>query len=183
MKQRSPFHFVAGFVQAIAPDAQRMWRQTERCGILRMPPCRSSSWPRHACPRTPEEQSGRCPCAHRNSVEVSYAPSTASSCPVLSAFSEASRCVHACAELPRSADGAPTASNLSSKDRVSGSSAPLPARFDTRPQHARTRMGCRPLPRNDEVPPEILHSSREPEWNENTPSKRSAGPGRLHPTD
>src|SRR5204863_8395657 len=56
-----------------------------------------------------------------------------------------------------------TASNLSSKDRASGSSAPLRARFDTRPQRGSTRTGCWPLPKNDEVPPEILHSSREPE--------------------
>ena len=37
MKQASPVHFVAGFFEAIAPDVQRMWRQTERRGVLGMP--------------------------------------------------------------------------------------------------------------------------------------------------
>src|ERR1700724_979817 len=37
MKQRSPVHFLAGFLKAIAPNAQRMGRQTERRGVLGMP--------------------------------------------------------------------------------------------------------------------------------------------------
>jgi hypothetical protein len=36
MKQRSPVHFVAGFFQRIAPNAQRMRRQTECRGVLGM---------------------------------------------------------------------------------------------------------------------------------------------------
>ena len=65
------------------------------------------------------------------------------------------------AQILCSADGALTASNLLSKDRASGSNAPLPARFDTRPQHGSIRAGCRPLPRNDEVPSEILPVQQE----------------------
>src|ERR1700746_1895294 len=37
MKQGTPVHFVAGLFQAIAPDAQRMRRETERRGIFGMP--------------------------------------------------------------------------------------------------------------------------------------------------
>jgi len=37
MKQASPVHLVAGFSEAIAPDAQRMRRQTERCAVLCLP--------------------------------------------------------------------------------------------------------------------------------------------------
>jgi hypothetical protein len=37
MKQASPVHFVAGLFQPIAPNAQRMRRQTERCGVLGVP--------------------------------------------------------------------------------------------------------------------------------------------------
>jgi hypothetical protein len=108
----------------------------------------------------------------------------APSCAAVSMFAGANCAdvLHVCAALRRSADDAPTASNLSSKDRASGSSAPLPVRFDTRPQHGSTRTGCRPLPRSDEVPPEILHSSREPEM-EREPSKRGAGLGRLPTPD
>src|SRR5437879_656944 len=50
--------------------------------------------------------------------------------------------LHVCAGLLRSADGARTASNLSSKDRVSDSRSPLPACLATRPQHVSTRTGC-----------------------------------------
>jgi hypothetical protein len=41
--------------------------------------------------------------------------------------------LHGCAGLLRSANGAPTPSNLSSKDRVSDSRSPLPARLGSRP--------------------------------------------------
>jgi hypothetical protein len=74
-----------------------------------------------------------------------------------------------CADPPRSPDGAPTA-NLPSKDRVSGSGVPRPARFDTRPRRGSTRTDCRRLPRNDKAPSEILQCSRrtrEPEMSEN----------------
>lgn len=37
MKQRSPVHFVAGFFEAVTPNARRMRRKTERCGVLSMP--------------------------------------------------------------------------------------------------------------------------------------------------
>jgi hypothetical protein len=37
MKQASPVHFVAGLFQPIAPNPQRMRRQTQRCGILGVP--------------------------------------------------------------------------------------------------------------------------------------------------
>lgn len=36
MKQASPVHSVAGFLDVIALDAQRMRRETERRGTLRM---------------------------------------------------------------------------------------------------------------------------------------------------
>ena len=68
---------------------------------------------------------------------------------------------HACADPQRSADNAPSASNLPSKDRVSGSSVPRPARFDTRPRCGSTRTDCRPLPRNSEAPV-ILRATKEP---------------------
>ena len=37
MKQLAPVHFVAGFFEAIAPNAQRMRRKTKRRGILGVP--------------------------------------------------------------------------------------------------------------------------------------------------
>src|SRR5580693_1425498 len=66
----------------------------------------------------------------------------------VSAFSAANSAdvLHVCTDRPRSANGAPTALDLSWKDRASGSTAPLPARFDTRPQHGSTRMDCWPRP-------------------------------------
>lgn len=66
-------------------------------------------------------------------------------------------------ELPCSANGEHAASNLSSKDRVSGSRAPLRARFEMTPQHGSTRTDCGRLPRNGAVPSEILRSGRRTE--------------------
>jgi len=121
---------------------------------IRRAPCRSSSSPPHACSRTREALSDRCPYARcSDCAEASWACSDARSSAAVPASSGAisANLPHAYADPVRSADGAPTASNLPSKDRVSGSTAPLPARFDTRPQHGLTRTGCRPLPTNDEA--------------------------------
>ena len=54
----------------------------------------------------------------------------------------------------------PQHQTLSSRDRVSGSSAPLSTRFDTRSQHGSTKTGCWPLPRNGVVPSEGLQCCR-----------------------
>lgn len=165
MKQASPVHFVAGFFEVIAPDVQRRGDKPSAAAYSHVP-SRSRSSLRHACPRTPEEQSDHRPCAHRSDR---WRSCTRLQLSLLALFFgrfpgvNSAEVLHAYAALLCSAGGAPTASSLSSKDRVSGSSAPRPARFDTRPQHGSTRTGCRPLPRNDEVPPEIIHSSREPE--------------------
>jgi hypothetical protein len=130
----------------------------------RRAPCRSSSSPPHACSRTREAQSDRCPYARcSDCAEAPWVASAVASSTAVPAFSGAisADLPHACADPPRSPDGAPTASNLPSKDRVSGSSAPRQERFHTRPQHGSTRTGCRPLPRNDEVPSEILPVQQE----------------------
>ncbi len=166
IRQGSPVNFNAGLLHPIAPNPQRMGRKTERCGKLRRATCRSSSLLSHACSGTCEAQSDRCLYARcSDCAEASWAVSaTGSSTAVPALFGAFSADLpNACADPPRSADCAPTASNLSLKERVSGSSAPRQERFHTKPQHGSTRMGCWPLPRNDEPPSEILHCSREAE--------------------
>src|SRR3981081_2627463 len=164
MKQREPVHFVAGFFEAIAPYAQRMRRKTERSGILGMPHAAEVHRFDIHVPEK-EEQSDRCPCAHcSDSAAASSAASIAPSCTAVPALSGANSadvpCV--CADLQGSADGAPTASTLPSKDRVGGNRPPPPAHTDTRPQYARTGTGCWRLSRNGEAPSEILHMTEEP---------------------
>ena len=166
MEQRWPVHFVAGLFHPIAPNPQRMERKTERCRILGVP---------HAAPvhrlhmYAPERAKRNRTAVRTHAVAIAPRPLGLVRLPVLRLpfrlFSGAisANLPYACADPPRSPDGAPTASNLPSKDRVSGSSAPRPARFDTRPQHGSTRTGCRPLPSYDEAPPVILHCGREPE--------------------
>jgi hypothetical protein len=163
--------------QAAGDHPLRSWRLHHRLAAThgakdralrhtRRAPCRSSSSPPHACSGTREAQSDRCPYARcSDCAEASWACSTARSSAAVPAFSGAisTNLPYACADPPRSPDGAPTASNLPSKDRVSGSSASRQERFHTKPQHGSTRTGCRPLPRNDEAPSEILHCSREAE--------------------
>jgi hypothetical protein len=68
--------------------------------------------------------------------------------------------LHVCAGLVRSADGAPTASNLSSKDRISDSRSPLPACLGSRPQHGSTRTGCKLWPTISVMPSEILQCGK-----------------------
>jgi hypothetical protein len=163
MKQASPVHFVAGFLKAIAPDAQRMRRQTERCGIFRMP---------HAAEvhrlhmHAPERLKSHRTAVRAHAVAIAPRPPLALRrlllvLPFRRFLGQISLMFwHVCADRPRSADGAPTASNWSSKDRVSGSTAPLPARFDTRLQHGSTRTDCWRLPRNGAVPSKILRCNR-----------------------
>jgi hypothetical protein len=93
------------------------------------------------------------------------ATSTASSCAAVSAFfpGKFADVLHGCAALPCSAYGASTASNLPSKDRTSGNSAPLRARFDTRPQHGSSRGLVGLCPRTTRCHRRSLHSSRKPE--------------------
>src|SRR5262245_44862076 len=141
MKERSPVHFVAGLFQPVTPFPQRMRRQTERGGIFRKP---------HAAPvhrlhmHAPERLK-----SNRTGVRAHAVAIARRSCPrlqlpllcaALSAFSgeNFADVLHAYATLPCSADGAPTASNLSSRDRAAGSSAPLRARCDTRRQRGST---------------------------------------------
>ena len=167
MKQISPVHFVSALFQAIAPNALRMRRHTERRGVLSVPmPLKfiASKCTVH----TPEAQSKRCQCAGRNdSTDASFGASTAPSSAAISTPSEANSVdvEHICADLPRSADDAPNASNLSSKDRASGSSSPFPARLDTKPQHASTKTGW-PLPWNGAVPSEIVLQENQRTQNE-----------------
>src|SRR6476620_2660908 len=167
MKQGSPVHFVAGFFQAIAPYAQRMGRKTERCGILGVPHAAPvHRLHMHAPERAKRNRTAGCPYARcSDCAEVSWVASAASSSTAVPALSGAisADLPHACADPPRSADGAPTASTSPSKDRVGGNSPPRPERFDTKPQHARTRTGCWPLPRNGEAPSVILRATKEPE--------------------
>jgi hypothetical protein len=164
MEQRWPVHFVAGLFHPIAPNPQRMGRKTERCGILGVP---------HAAPvhrlhmHAPERAKRNRTAVCTHAVAITPRPLGLVRLPVLRLpfrlFSGAisANLPHARADPPRSPDGAPTASNLPSKERVCGSSAQLPARFDTRPQHGSTRTDCRLLPRNDEVPSEILPVQQE----------------------
>src|SRR5712691_9246757 len=111
MKQRAPVHFVAGFFEAIAPNAQRMRRKTKRRGIFCMPhTAEVHRFDMHAPER--EEQSVCCPCARRSdSAATSGFASIAPSCPVVQAFPGANSAgvPYVCADLPGSADDAPTA--------------------------------------------------------------------------
>jgi hypothetical protein len=102
MRQASPVHFVAGLFQSISPNAQRMWRQTERCGMLGVPHAA-------ACPRTPEEPPDRCPSARfGDCAEASWACWTARSSAAVLAFSGAisANLLRACADIPRPAERA-----------------------------------------------------------------------------
>ena len=80
MKQRSPVHFVAGFLQAIAPYAQRMRRKTERCGILGKP---------HAAPvqrfdmHAPERSKRDWTAVRAHTVTIAWRPPAALRLPVL----------------------------------------------------------------------------------------------------
>jgi hypothetical protein len=115
---------------------------------------------------TREAQSDRCPYARcSDCAEVSWVASAVGSSIATPALSDAISAYlpHACADLPRSADGAPTASTSPSKERVGGNSPPRPERFDTKPQDARTRTGCWPLPRNGDAPSVILRATKEHE--------------------
>jgi len=155
MKQGSPVHFVTGVFQAIAPYAQRMGRKDRALRHIRRAPCRSSSSPPHACSTTREARSDRCPYArYSDCAAASWSASADGSSTAVPALSGAisADLPHACADPPRSADGAPTASTLLSRGRGGGNSPPRPERFDTKPQRARISTGCRPLPRNGEAP-------------------------------
>ena len=165
MKQALPVHFVAGLFQAIAPDAQRMRREIERCGILGMPHAAEvHRFDMHA----PERLKRNRTVVRAHAVAITSRPllSASSYVPAFSGAISADL-PYACADPPRSADDAPIASTSPSKDRVGGNSPQrLDARADTRSQHVRTTTGCRPLPRNGEAPSEILQCcrrTREPE--------------------
>ena len=91
--------------------------------------------------------------------------SIALSCPVVRAVwcAKSAGVPYVCADLPSSADDAPLSRTTSSKYRVGDN---IPRRFDdrrTRSRRGSTNTGYWLLPRNDDPPPEILHSSREPE--------------------
>lgn len=78
----------------------------------------------------------------------------------------------------RIANVALTASSLSSRDHVSGNSAPLPMRFDSRATCADQNELLAFL-RNDAMPSEILQSNRRTGEFDNEISGRCAGLGRL----
>jgi hypothetical protein len=164
MKQGSPVHFVAGFFQAISPYAQRLGRKTGRCGVLGLlgaAPVRRLDM--HALERAKRNRTA----VRTRAVAIAPRPlgslSAASSSAAVMAFSGAisANHPHACADPPRSADGVPTAAMSPSKGRVDGNRLPRPERFDTKPQHAQTRTGCRLLPGNDEAPSVILRATKE----------------------
>src|SRR5216684_5288261 len=103
MKQLAPVHFVAGFFEAIAPNAQRMRRKTKHRGILGVPHAAPvHRFDMHA-PERPKSNrfAGRCARCSDSAVTSGFA-STAPSCPVAPAFPGANSAdvPYVCADLP-----------------------------------------------------------------------------------
>ena len=182
MKQVSPVQFVAGFFEPIAPDAQRMRRQTKRCAVLRKP---------HAAPvhrlymHAPERLK-----RNRTGVRAHAVTIARRSCPRL----QLPLLVLLFWRFPRQISQMfCTVTQL------------FLAQQTTRPPHQACRgeivplavvlgFKCAAIPGRNVVRPERVvglcpgtkrchrRSStavENPKWNENTSSKRSAGLGRL----
>jgi len=165
MKQISPVHFVAALFQAIAPNAQRMRRHTERRGVLSVPmPLKFIA--SNCMVHNTEAQSKRCQCAGRNdSTDASFGASTAPSSAAVSGPSEANSAdvQHVCAGLPRSEDDTHTASNLSSNDCASGGSALPSSALRYQAATCFNQDGLLAFAQERRGATEALHSSREPE--------------------
>ena len=126
MKQLAPVHFVGGFFEAIAPNAQRMRRKTERRGILGMPDAAEvHSFDMHA-PERPKSNRFK---VRAHAVAMTWRPPASLRLPVLrlpfplfpAQFLQIFRTL---AQILRAQQMAPPASTLPSKDRAGGNSPP-----------------------------------------------------------
>jgi hypothetical protein len=136
---------------------------------------------RHACSKTREARSDRCPYARRSDcAEASWVALAAGSSAAVLALSGAisTDLPHACANPSRSANGVPTASMSPSKGRVGGNSSPRQEKFDTKSQHAWTGLSAF-CPGTTRRHRRSSTAAEKLKWNENKISERCAGLGRL----